>query len=167
MEQSIPALLIASIMILASVLIASVTNSSISTVNDSWREMEMISEERLGTDLTVVSTQVSPDTLEVTVVVLNEGRTPLADFEHMDLIINYNGADLGRHITWLPYTEDTVQPSNTWKLGAILSDYHNPGIVDTGEQMAAIIKVSPGVLVGPDRWLVLSTETGVAYTVYF
>ena len=167
MEQSIPALLIASIMILASVLIAGVTNSSITTVNDSWREMEMISEERLGTDLTVVSTEVSPDTLEVTVVVLNEGRTPLDDFEHMDLIINYDGDDLERHVTWLPYTEDTVQTSNTWKLGAILNDYHNPGIVDTGEQMTVTIKVNPGVLIGPNRWLVLATQAGVAYTVYF
>ncbi len=167
MEQSIPALLIGAILIIASVLIAGVTNSSVQTVNDSWREMEGISEERLGTDLTVASTIVSVDTLEITMVVLNEGRTPLDDFDHMDLIINYDGADLQRHNTWLPYTEATIQPSNTWKLTSILNDFHNPGIVDTGEQVTLTAKVSPGVLVGPDRWLVLSTETGVAYTVYF
>lgn len=167
MEQSIPALLIGAILIIASVLIAGVTNSSVQTVNESWREMEMISEERLGTDLTVVSTQVSVDTLEVTIVVLNEGRTPLDDFDHMDLIINYDGADLQRHNVWLPYTEAVIQPSNTWKLISILNDYHNPGLVDTGEQMTLTAKVSPGVLVGLDRWLVLATETGVAYTVYF
>ena len=167
MEQSIPALLIGAILIIASVLLASVTNSSVQTVNDSWREMEAISEDRLGTDLTVVSTQVSVDTFEVAMVVLNEGRTPLDDFDHMDLIINYDGTDLQRHNAWLPYTEAAVQPSNTWKLTGILNDYHNPGIVDTGEQVTLTAKVNPGVLVGLDRWMVLSTETGVAYTVYF
>lgn len=167
MEQSIPALLIASIMIIGSVLIAGATNSSISMVNESWREMEAISEERLGTDLTVVSTQVSVDTFEVTVVVLNEGRTSLDEFDHMDVIINYDGTDLQRYNTWLAYTEATVQPSNTWKLVSILNDYRNPGIVDTGEQVTLTAKVSPGVFVGVDRWLVFSTETGVAYTVYF
>jgi hypothetical protein len=167
MEQTIPALLIAAILIIAGVLIAGVTNSSVQTVNDSWREMEAISEERLGTDLTVISTQVSVDTFDVTMVVLNEGRTPLDEFDHMDLIISYDGADLQRYNTWLPYTEATVQPSNTWKLMSILNDFHNPGIVDTGEQATLMARVSPGVLVGPDRWIVLSTETGVAYTVYF
>ena len=167
MEQSIPALLIGAILIIASVLIAGVTTSSVETVNESWREMEAISEQRLGTDLTVVSTLVSVDTLEITMVVLNEGRTPLDDFDQMDMIVNYDGADLQRHNTWLPYTESALQPSNTWKLIGILNDYHNPGIVDTGEQVTLTAKVSPGVLVGPDRWIVLSTETGVAYTVYF
>lgn len=167
MEQSIPALLIAAILIIAGVLIASVTNSSVQTVNESWREMEAISEERLGTDLTVLSTQVSVDGLEITMVVLNEGRTPLDEFEHMDIIVNYDGLDLERHMTWLPYTEATVQPDNTWKLAGILNDFHNPGIVDTGEQMTVTVRLSPAVLPGPDRWLVMATETGVAYTVYF
>jgi len=167
MEHLIPALVVAAVIVFGGVILADATRGSLETVDESWRDIEAISEERLGTDLTVVSTQVTDGGATVTAVIANEGRTSIVEPSHMDLIINYNGADLGRHITWLPYTEDTLQPSNTWKLGAILSDYHNPGIVDTGEQMAAIIKVSPGVLIGPDRWLVLSTETGVAYTVYF
>jgi archaellum component FlaF (FlaF/FlaG flagellin family) len=167
MEQSIPALLIASIMIIGSVLVAAATNSSIGSVNESWREMEAISEERLGTDLTVVSTSVSGDSLEVTAVVANEGRTPLADFEHMDMIVNYEGTDAQRYIAWVPYSEDLPQPDNSWKLSGIANDYRNPGIVDTGEEATVVVKLSPGVQTGPERWLVFSTDTGVAYTVYF
>jgi hypothetical protein len=110
MEQSIPALLIASIMIIGSVLIAGATNSSISMVNESWRDMEAMSEERLGTDLTVVSTSVSGDSLEVTAVVSNRGRTPLGKYEHMDMIVNYEGLDAQRHIVWVPYSEVSPQP---------------------------------------------------------
>jgi len=166
MEHSIPALLIASIIIVAGVLIAGVTNSSVNNVNESWREMETISEERLGTDLTVVSA-VGATGLDITAVVSNEGRTQLSDFEHMDMIVSYDGADLQRHQIWLPYSEDPVQPDNTWTVTSILPDAHNPGILDTGENLTIFIKLSPAALAGPDRWLVLSTGTGVAYTVYF
>jgi len=167
MEQSIPALMIAAILIIAGVLIASVTNSSISTVNESWRQMEAISEERLGTDLAVLTTSVSGDNLEVSLTLGNQGRTSLQDFDHMDMIVNYQGTDSQWYNVWLPFTETTPQPDNTWRLSAITNDYHNPGIVDTGEEMTVVLRLSPGVQAGPGRWAVFSTETGVAYTVYF
>jgi hypothetical protein len=167
MEHSIPALLIASIIIVAGVLIAGVTNSSVNNVNDGWREMEVISEERLGTDLAVVSTGVDPTGVEVTAQVLNDGRTQLSDFEHMDLIMSYDGSDAQRHQVWLPFDESPAQPDNTWAIAGIQNDYHNPGILDTGEEMTIRIRVNPATVAGPDRWLVLSTGTGVAYTVYF
>ena len=167
MEQSIPALLVAAILIFAGVLIAGVTNSSVQNVNDSWREMESISEDRLGTELSVVSTSVSGDNLEVTAQFANQGRTPLVDFDHMDMIVAYEGTDARRYTTWVPYSETTPQPDNSWRVSAITNDYHNPGIVDTGEQVSLVLKLNPAVQTGPERWLILATETGVAYTVYF
>jgi len=167
MEHSISALFIAAIIVVAGTLIAGVTNSSVNNVNESWREMETISEERLGTDLTVVSTVVGLTGLDITAVVSNEGRTQLSDFEHMDLIVSYDGADLQRHQIWMPYDENLVQPDNTWRVTSILPDAHNPGILDTGENLTVFIKLSPAAIASPDRWLVLSTGTGVAYTVYF
>jgi hypothetical protein len=167
MEQSIPALLIASIIIVAGVLVAGVTNSSVNNVNGSWREMEGISEERLGTDLTVVSTSVDGTGTEITAQVLNAGRTQLHDWEHMDLIVSYDAADSQRYQIWLPFDDSPSQPDNSWVIAGINNDYHNPGIVDTGEEMVIRIRVNPATVAGPDRWLVLSTGTGVAYTVYF
>jgi archaellum component FlaF (FlaF/FlaG flagellin family) len=167
MEHSIPALLLASIIIVAGVLIAGVTNRSVNTVNDGWREMESISEERLGTDIAVVSTSVDGSGAEITALVRNDGRTQLTDFEHMDLIVSYDGSDAQRHQMWMPFDESAAQPDNTWAIVGIQNDYHNPGIVDTGEEMTIRIRVNPTTVAGPDRWLVLSTGTGVAYTVYF
>jgi len=166
MEHSIPALVIGAIMIFAAVVIAQVANSSLETVNQSWREMEAISEERLGTELSVLSTQVDATNTQVTAVLTNEGRTSIGDFEAMDMIMNYDGADSQRHITWLPYTSAPLQ-DNTWTVTGISNDYHNPGVFDTGEQMTVLIQLNPATQAGPNRWLVLSTEAGVAYTVYF
>ncbi len=167
MEHTIPALLIASIIIVGGVLIAGVTNSSVNNVNSSWREMEVISEERLGTDLAVVSTSVDGSGAEITAQVRNQGRTQVSDFSHMDLIVSYDGSDSQRHQIWLPFDESPSQPDNSWSITGISNDYHNPRIVDTGEEMTIRIRVSPVTVASPDRWLVLSTGTGVAYTVYF
>lgn len=167
MEHTIPALLVAAIMIVAGVLLADVTTSSVDNINQSWRDIEAIAEERLGTDLSVLSTQVGPLGEEVTVVVANEGRTAIDNFEDMDVIVSYDGLDLERHSVWLPYNDDAVQPANTWQVTLIVNDLRNPGVLDNGEEMTIRIILDPATDVGPDRWLVLSTDLGVAYTVYF
>jgi archaellum component FlaF (FlaF/FlaG flagellin family) len=166
MEHSIPALLIASIMILAGVLIADVTTSSVDNMNQGWREMEAISEERLGTDLTVVSTQLDGTNTLITAVIQNDGRTALSEFEAMDIIINYEGSDTQRYINWLSYEEAVLQ-DNTWTVASVAGDYRNPGVLDAGEQMTIRIQVNPSVASAPERWFVLATDTGVSYTVYF
>jgi archaellum component FlaF (FlaF/FlaG flagellin family) len=166
-ENSIPALMIAAIMIFGGVLIASATHDSLDNVNQSWRDMEAISEQRLGTDLAVVSTSVDGTGAEVTAIVRNDGRTPLGDFEHMDVIVNYDGVDAQRYNRWVPYSDQVLQPSNTWSVVSISNDYHNPGMLDTGEELTVLIKLSPVATASPARWLVIATETGVAYTVYF
>ena len=89
MEHTIPALVIAAIIVVGGVILAGVTNSSLDSVGLSWREMEALSEERLGTNLTVVSTDVTGGDQDVTVVLGNEGRTVIEEPSHMDLII-YN-----------------------------------------------------------------------------
>lgn len=166
MEHSIPALLIASIMILGSVLIADVTTNSVDNINQGWREMEAISEERLGTDLTIVTTVLDGAGTTVTAVVRNDGRTAIDDFAAMDIIVNYEAVDTQRYINWLSYVDGALS-DNTWTVSSIAGDYRNPGVLDTGEEMTIEIRLSPAVGSAPERWLVLSTETGVAYTAYF
>jgi len=166
MENTIPALVLAAILVIGGVLMAGVTNSSVDKVSQSWREMEALSEERLGTELTVVSTQVTGDGDNVTVVLRNEGRTPVREPSLMDLIINYDGKDDLRHVLWLPYTDGTLQ-DNTWTVTGISGDYRNPGVLDAGEEMTIQIRLNPATEDGPNRWLVIATETGIAYSVYF
>ena len=167
MEHAIPALVIAAIIVVGGVILADATRGSLQTVDESWRDIEAISEERLGTDLTVVSTQVADGGATVTAVIKNEGRTSIAEPSHMDLIINYDGTDDQRHVVWLPYAETSPPGDNQWTVDSISGDYRNPGILDTGEEMTIEIRLNPFTGDGPDRWLVLATETGVAYSIYF
>lgn len=167
MEQTIPALLIAAIMILSGVLLADVTTSSVDSINLSWRETERLMEERLGTDLSVQSTSVSGGGDELTIEVLNEGRTAISNFDGMDVIVTYDGQDSERHIAWLPYSEEDPQPDNTWQVTSIANDLRNKGVLDLGEQMTLRVLLDPPADAGPDRWIVIATDTGISYTVYF
>jgi hypothetical protein len=167
MEHAIPALVIAAIIVVGGVILADVTRGSLETVDESWRDIEAISEERLGTELSVVSTQVTDGGATVTAVIGNEGRTSITGPARMDLIINYNGTDDERHVVWLPYTDATPPGDNEWTVDSISGDYRNPGMLDTGEEMTIQIHLNPATQEGPDRWLVVATETGVAYSIYF
>lgn len=167
MEHAIPALVIAAVIIVGGVILADATRGSLQTVDESWRDIEAISEVRLGTDLMVVSTNVTNGGATVTAVIRNQGRTSITEPSHMDLIINYNGTDDARHVVWLPYSETSPPGDNQWTVDSISGDYRNPGILDTGEEMTIQISLNPATQDGPDRWLVLATETGVAYSIYF
>ena len=167
MEHAIPALVIAAIIIVCGVVLADATRGSLQTVDQSWRDIEAISEERLGTELTVVSTNVADGGATVSLVMKNEGRTAITEPAHLDLIINYDGADDERHVVWLPYTESSPPGDNEWTVDSISGDYRNAGILDSDEEMTVQIRLNPPTEDGPDRWLVLATDTGVAYSIYF
>ncbi len=166
MEHTIPALILGAILVMGAVIMAGVTNSAVDTVGESWREIEVLSEERLGTDLSVVSTSVSGGGDDVDVVLRNNGRTSIWDSSLMDVIINYEGTDDQRYALWLPYTETPPQ-NNTWTVTAISGDYRNPGVLDNGEEMTIQIRLSPATKTGPDRWVVIATENGISYSIYF
>ena len=85
----------------------------------------------------------------------------------MDLIINYEDTSSQRYVVWLPYTESNPPGDNEWTVDSISGDYRNPGVFDTGEEMTILIHLNPATDAGPDRWLVLATETGITYSIYF
>ena len=166
MEHTIPALVIAAILIVGGVVIADVTNSSVDSVNQSWRQMEALSEERLGTVLSVVSTSVTNGGADITIVLSNEGRTTLRDPSLMDVIVNYEGTDNQRYARWIPYTSGPLQ-DNTWTVTGISNDFRNPSDFDPGEEMTIQIRINPATTSNPERWVVIATETGVTYSIYF
>lgn len=166
MEHTIPALVIAAILIVGGVIIADVTNSSVDSVNQSWRQMEVISEERLGTALAVVSTSVTNGGADITIVLSNDGRTAVREPSLMDVIVNYEGTDNQRYARWIPYTSGALQ-NNTWTVTGISNDFRNPGDFDPGEQMTIQIRIDPPTTNTPERWVVIATETGVTYSIYF
>jgi archaellum component FlaF (FlaF/FlaG flagellin family) len=166
MEHTIPALIVGAVLVVGAVIMAGVTNNAVNTVGESWREVEALSEERLGTDLAVVSTSVSGGGADVDVVLRNDGRTPIWDVSRMDVIISYVGTDDQRYAVWLPYTESPPQ-NNTWSVTAPTPAYRNPGVLDNGEQMTIQIRLNPATKDDPGQWVVIATESGISYSIYF
>ncbi len=164
MEQSIPAVMIAALIVVAGILIAAATHSSVRVVDQSWRDIEAIHEERIGTEYSVVSTTVNSSDDVVQVVLRNAGRTTMSDPDRMDVIVNYDGTDSQRRSQWLPYSATSA--ANSWTIASIANDYANPGYFDPGEEMTLEIQLNPAAL-DNNRWLVVATETGLTYTVYF
>ena len=156
--------MVAGLIVFAGMLIAAASHTSVGTVEESWREIEAVNEERLGTDYTFISATVAPGDAIVDIVFKNDGRTTMREPEHMDVIASYDGVDTQRWSTWLPYSE--VALDNTWSITGITNDYSNPGYFDPGEEMTVEIRLGPAALAG-NRWLVVATDTGLAYTVYF
>ena len=67
METGIPALLIAAIMMITSVVMARSGYSSVDQLGQSWQAMEQRMEERVRTQLTAVSVQVDPSHANIAV----------------------------------------------------------------------------------------------------
>lgn len=166
MENTIPAIVIAGVLIISAAVLGNVTNRSVSNVGDAWRDMEAVSELRLGTELQPVSASLDGSNQVVTLTLENTGRSSIYNFNRMDVIANYDGF-AGRFSTWLAYTELASQPDNSWRVTAILNDNKNPGILDSGEQLTIDVRVAPAVTGPANRWLSVATETGVTYTVNF
>jgi len=114
-----------------------------------------------------VSTSLSPDGTQVTVLLKNAGRVAIVDPRLMDVIISYRDSGGQRHSLWLPYADGPLQ-DNTWQVAAISNDRRNPGILDPGETMQVVVQVSPAIdTSNNDRWLVLALSSGLSYTIYF
>ncbi|HXG41185.1 MAG TPA: hypothetical protein VNL95_00440 [Dehalococcoidia bacterium] len=167
MEHTIPALIVAAAVLVGALVMTGVTTGAVERVDRSWRDMLAVAEERVGSALEQVSTDLSPDGTQVTVLLKNAGRVAIADPRLMDVIISYRDGSGQRHTRWLPYADGPLQ-DNTWQVASISNDRRNPGILDPGETMQVVVQVSPAVdTTNSDRWLVLALASGLSYTIYF
>jgi len=167
MEQSVPALVIAVVMVVGSLMMAGVTTGALDTLEGAWREMVTSAEERVGTQLSPLTSELSADGRLLRVHLRNEGRVVLGDPRLMDVIITYRDPNGQVHTLWLPYADGPLS-DNTWTVEAIGGDRRNPGLLDPGEVMAMAVQVNPPVDgANPLRWLVLVTASGLSYVVYF
>ncbi|MGD0115157.1 MAG: hypothetical protein ABSC13_04025 [Dehalococcoidia bacterium] len=160
METGIPALLIAAIMMITSVVMARSGYSSVDQLGQSWQAMEQRMEERVRTQLTAVSVQVDPSHANIAVQLRNDGQTTVADFGRMDVVVQYFSESGTRYVQWVPFTSGALQ-SNTWAVTSILDDYVNPGVLDPGEILQLEIRINPPMGTGTNGWIIVSTENGV------
>ena len=160
METSIPALLVAAVLMITTVVMARSGYSSVDRIGQSWQVMGQRLEEQVRTDLTAVETLVDGSYANITVRVRNDGQTPVADWARMDVVVQYFSESGTRYARWIPYTSGALQ-SNTWTLVSIENDSFEPGVLNPGEIAQIRIRINP--LMGPatTAWVVISTENGV------
>jgi flagellar protein FlaF len=166
MENSIPALFIAAIFMLATVLIGRGGFIGMDNVGQSLRVFEVRNLERRGTELTVTGTAIDITGANATITIGNDGQTPIQDFSRMDLVVQYFDELGGRHDKWIPYTSAALS-SDTWTTGAFTDDVFEPGILNPGEQVEIIARLNPVVGIGTTNKAVISSEQGVTTQTLF
>ena len=87
MENGLPALMLAAIMMLATVLMARGGFLGADAIGMSLRESETRYAEQNRTGLTVTGDSIDGSGANVTLTVRNDGQTPIADFAGMDVQI--------------------------------------------------------------------------------
>jgi flagellar protein FlaF len=166
MESGIPALFIAAIFMLATVLVGRGGFIGMDNVGQSLKAAEMRNIERVGTELAVTDTDIDGSGANVTVTVRNDGQTPIGEYERMDVLVQYFDELGARHDKWIAYTSGALA-SDTWTTGALTSDVFEPGLLNPGEEMEILVRVNPVVGAGTTNKAVVSTEFGVTVQTLF
>jgi len=165
-ENGLPALMLAAIMMLATVLMARGGFLGADAIGMSLRESETRYAEQNRTGLTVTGTSIDATGANLTITVRNDGQTPIADYAGMDLVLQYFDENTVRYDTWVPYTNGALA-SNTWTQGNFQNDVFEPGILNTGESMDLTARVNPVVGAASVNWAVVGTDRGVTVQTYF
>ena len=160
METSIPALLVAAILMITTVVMARTGYSSVDRIGQSWQVMGQRLEEQVRTEVTAVEAIVDPSYANITLRLRNDGQTVVADWARMDVVVQYFSESGTRYARWVPYTSGALQ-SNTWTLVNIESDGFEPGVLNPGEIAEIRIRINPLMGAGTNAWVVVSTENGV------
>jgi len=165
-ENGLPALMLAAIMMLATVLMARGGFLGADAIGMSLRESETRYAEQNRTGLTVTGASIDGTGANVTFTVRNDGQTAIGDFAGMDVVLQYFDENAVRYDAWIPYTNGALA-SNTWTQGNFQNDVFEPGILNTGESMDITVRVNPVVGAGTVNWAVIGTERGVTVQSYF
>ena len=116
------------IIIVAYLLVGNLLNTA-EVVSNAQKEMTLLQESRLHTDLSITNVTVSGNVINLTVE--NTGTETISDFPHTDIFVyNLGGAGYSEYlynasVTTLPYS---------WS-GSIINAYVHPGELDPGESM--------------------------------
>ena len=125
---------------------------------------------------TIMRTEIIPlntslpsnNTLEITVE--NSGQTRLADFDKWDVIVQYYDSAGIYHITWLPFTKETLG-DNEWQEAWIringVQEVYEPNVLNPKEQMLIRAQLNPPVGAGTTNMAVVATPSGITASTYF
>lgn len=166
MENGLPALMIAAIMMLSTVLISRGGFLGVDAISQELKDSEIRYGQQNRTGLTVTGTSIDGTGANVTITVRNDGATTVGDYAGMDIVVQYFDGGGTRYDKWIAYTSGALS-SNTWTTGTFTTDVFEPGILNTGESMQILIRVNPVVGTGTTNRVIIGTDKGVTVSTYF
>lgn len=174
METAIVSLICVALMILGGMTMANNLLSTADTTTAGLEEMNETAGEIMRTELSILSTDHSGNTLEV--ILENSGQTKIADFSRWDFIVQYEDNQNEYQVVRINYDEDGAPPANdTWVEEGIYLDaagaqdeVFEPGILNPGEEIILQAKiVTPPVGGGTTNLVVVSTPNGIPVSSVF
>lgn len=166
MENGIPALLIAAILMLSTVFMARGGFIGMDAVGQQLKRSETNIGAQNRTALDATSATVDATGTTVTITLLNAGQTDVSQYGQMDVVLQYFDEAGVRHDAWLPYSSG-VLAANTWTTGAFTDDVFEPRILNPGESVQLIAQVNPAVGAGTTNRATIGTENGVTLQTLF
>lgn len=135
-------------------------------IGQSLRESEQRYAEQNRTSLSIESTSIDAIGANITFTVRNDGKTTIADFASMDVLVQYFGELGARYDKWIPYTSGALG-SDTWTDGTFTDDFFEPGMLNPGESMEVLIRVNPVVGAGTTNLAIIGAKNGVTTRTHF
>lgn len=163
MEHGIPALLVATIMIVAALLVTRSGLSGVDAVTQSFKEMETRTGAQARTRVAITGTASDGAGANLTATVANSGSTVLGTWDVTDVVVRYTDDGGAYQIRWLPYTSGALV-ANSWTVNSITNDVFEPGLLDPGEEMQIQMRINPVIGCGTTGTIVFTTEQGVTTT---
>jgi len=164
MDTSIPAAIVAAILMVSAVVLARTGFHSFDDMGQVWKEMEVRAGEQARTEPAIAGVAMNGAYLDVEL--RNDGATKWAEFEHMDVVIEYTDTGDNRVVSWIPFTDGSLNP-NTWVVQGIAGDAFDPGVVNPTETLQTRIEVSPAIKPGSANRVLITTEQGVTVSTNF
>jgi hypothetical protein len=157
MENIIITVICFSLIVVGTLNLSMSSFTSIDVLADSWKSMQSEVTDIKHTEITPVSSTTYDAGSSVEIAIRNDGSTPLYQFDRWDVIVRYETGD----VQWLPYTTDTPG----WSVDRILyngnPEIYEPNVINPGEEVYLILKLSPAVAAGTTNLVTVSTFNGV------
>ena len=164
METSIPAAIVAAILMVSAMVLARTGYRSVDEMGQLWKELEARAAEQVHTGLTI--TNVTSSSPYVDADLRNDGSTTLAEYDRMDVIVQYVTGSGAPTLVWIPYTSGPLA-NNTWIVQGITNDAFEPGILNPGETLRMRIWLDPPAGGGSTNRLLVATDLGVTVSTTF
>lgn len=166
MENGIPALLIAAILMLSTVFMARGGFVGMDAVGQQLKQSETAIGAQNRTAVEATGSSIDPTGANITITMLNDGQTDLSQYDKMDVVLQYFDENGVRYDKWIPYTSGALA-ADTWTTGTFTNDAFEPGILNPGESVEINIRVNPPVGTGTTNRAVIGTENGVTMQTLF